>query len=164
MNPCKRLKYLGYSIVFQEVPNEISLAINISGCPYKCKGCHSSYLWEYNGPYISDDIDSLIDSNLQFITCVCFFGGDQNVEELYELLKLTKEKYKLKTCLYSGKDSMKALAKLFTVLDYIKIGSYKKDLGGLDSPNTNQRMYRIENEGKLIDITDIFQNKRRIDL
>ena len=26
--------------------------------------------------------------------------------------------------------------------DYIKLGEYKKELGGLDNPNTNQRMYQ----------------------
>ena len=50
-----KLKYLGYSIVFQEVPDEVTLAINISGCPHKCEGCHSKYLWEYDGHYVSDD-------------------------------------------------------------------------------------------------------------
>ena len=53
----KKLKYNGYSIVMQEVPNEVSLAINISGCPHKCEGCHSKYLWEYDGEYLIDDIE-----------------------------------------------------------------------------------------------------------
>jgi len=159
MNPCKRLKYLGYSIVFQEVPNEISLAINISGCPYKCKGCHSSYLWEYKGNYISEDLDFIIKQNLDFITCVCFFGGDQNIVELYDLLKHIKSKYELKTCLYSGQDLLSNLNKLFDVLDFIKIGSYKENLGGLKSITTNQRMYMICQDQSLKDITFKFQQK-----
>ena len=36
--------------------------------------------------------------------------------------------------------------------DYIKIGSYIKELGGLDNLNTNQRFYHIEN-GQLVDWT-----------
>lgn len=159
MTPCKKLKYLGYSIVFQEVPNEISLAINISGCPYKCRGCHSSYLWEYKGNYISEDLDFIIKQNLDFITCVCFFGGDQNIVELYDLLKHIKSKYKLKTCLYSGQDLLSDLNKLFDVLDYIKIGSYKENLGGLKSTTTNQRMYMICQDQSLKDITFTFQQK-----
>ena len=159
MTPCKKLKYLGYSIVFQEVPNEISLAINISGCPYKCKGCHSSYLWEYKGNYISEDLDFIIKQNLDFITCVCFFGGDQNIVELYDLLKHIRSKYELKTCLYSGQDLLSNLNKLFDVLDYIKIGSYKENLGGLKSITTNQRMYMICQDQSLKDITFKFQQK-----
>ena len=38
------MKYVDTKIVFQELPNEITLAINISGCPCACIGCHSSYL------------------------------------------------------------------------------------------------------------------------
>jgi anaerobic ribonucleoside-triphosphate reductase activating protein len=38
------------------------------------------------------------------------------------------------------------------LFDYIKLGPYKKELGGLDNPNTNQRFYKIEN-GQLINWT-----------
>ena len=35
------LKYANFDIVFQEVPEEVTLAINISNCPNQCPGCHS---------------------------------------------------------------------------------------------------------------------------
>lgn len=38
------LKYVDTAIVFSEIPDEVTLAINISGCPNKCKNCHSQYL------------------------------------------------------------------------------------------------------------------------
>ena len=95
-----KLKYDGYSIVMQEVPNEVSLAINISGCPHKCEGCHSTYLWEYNGEYLTDDINTLLDKYSDLITCVCFMGGDQNQEDLLFCLKEVKAR-NLKTCLYT---------------------------------------------------------------
>ena len=38
------LKYVDAKVVFAEVPDEVTLAINISNCPCQCKGCHSSYL------------------------------------------------------------------------------------------------------------------------
>ena len=43
------------------------------------------------------------------------------------------------------------------VLDYIKVGPYKEELGGLDSPNTNQRFYKIttSDSSSLINIKDI---------
>lgn len=148
----RNLKYVGYSIVFEEVPNEISLSISISGCPYKCRGCHSPYLWKDEGRYISEDLRSIIDKNKDYLTCVCFLGGDQNIAELKELLKFIKDCYGLKTCLYSGRDEIKDLKELLSYLDYVKIGSYKSDLGGLNSPTTNQKMYKIE-KSKLEDIT-----------
>ena len=153
----QRLKYLGSSIVFQEVPDEISLAINISGCPHKCEGCHSDYLWEYNVNYIYDDIESLIEQYEGYITCVCFMGGDQNLEELNELCR-TVHDYGLKCCLYSGSDTLKL--DMVPFFDYVKMGGYQQELGGLNSENTNQRMYRREpNSRHYIDITHYFRKK-----
>lgn len=155
---CKHLKYKGYSIVFQEIPNEVSLAINISGCPYKCKDCHSKYLWEYDGEYIYKDLQQLIETHLYFITCVCFMGGDQNKKELKELCKIVK-KYNLKTCLYTGNNNIDSLYDILDFLDYIKIGEYIDKLGGLSSKQTNQRMYTIENGMIKKDITFMFREK-----
>lgn len=136
-----KLKYLGYSIVFQEVPNEVTLAVNVSGCPHKCVGCHSKYLWEYKGNYLSDDLDKLIDKYKGLITCICFMGGDQNQDELTELLIRTKQ-HKLKTALYTGADSMQKLSiRVLGNLDYCKIGHFDFAYGGLDNPNTNQKMF-----------------------
>jgi anaerobic ribonucleoside-triphosphate reductase activating protein len=143
-----KLKYLGYATVFQEVPNEISLAINISGCPHHCEGCHSKYLWEYKGNYISNDIDKLIDQYDNLISCVCFMGGDQNINELAELLKQVKNR-NLKTCIYSGRDDKEYFDNILPLIDYLKIGRYIEKLGGLNSKTTNQRMYDITNEKEI---------------
>ncbi len=148
------LKYLGYGITFQEVPNEVSLVINISGCPHKCDGCHSEYLWEYEGRNISKDIDDIIKSYDGMFTCVCIMGGDQNTEELYYLFNHIKE-LGYKTCLYSGLDSVQTLKDLN--LDYLKIGKYNYLLGGLDSIKTNQIFYTIK-DGEFINTTYMFQN------
>ena len=79
------MKYVNTQIVFQEIPNEVSLAINISNCPCKCLNCHSSYLAEDIGEELN--IESL--SNLIFknkgITCICFMGGDAQPEYLNKL-------------------------------------------------------------------------------
>lgn len=149
-----KLKYLGYSIVFQEVPDEVTLAINISGCPHKCEGCHSRYLWEYEGNYISDDLKGLIEKYKDLITCVCFMGGDQNPYELVDLLNKI-HRCGLKTALYTGEDSLQHIAfRILCNLDYCKIGHYDQTVGGLDSKNTNQRMLAWDmQESKWKDIT-----------
>lgn len=152
----KHLKYTHYNITFQEVPNETSLIFNISGCPYKCDGCHSMYLWQWKGKFLYKDIRKIIEEYKSFITCVCFMGGDQNIEELLNFLIICKE-YNLKTCLYTGSDEIE-FPYLFNLLDYIKIGHYDKNLGGLNSPTTNQKFYKIENL-ELIDLTNSFQKK-----
>ena len=143
----KPLKYLGYSIVFAEVPDEISLAIDISGCPHKCEGCHSSYLWEYKGNLLKDDLPTLISEN-EGISCVCFMGGEQNTTELIEAIKYVKS-VGLKTCLYSGEDDINILKPLIHELDYLKYGRYNNKLGGLDCKTTNQKMIDL-NRGKEI--------------
>lgn len=142
------LKYLGYTISFQEVPNEISLVFNISGCPYKCKGCHSTYLWEYKGNYLSKDIDSIFNEYLGMFSCVCFMGGDTNLIELKELLKLCKSKG-LKTCIYTGTDDISIFKDCMKYSDYIKYGSYKEELKcdnnifyGVKLATSNQKMLK----------------------
>lgn len=153
-----KLKYLGYSIVFQEVPDEVTLAINISGCPHRCEGCHSKYLWEYEGNYISDDLEALIKKYDGLITCVCFMGGDQNPYELVDLLDKV-HRHKLKTALYTGEDSLQHISfRVLCNLDYCKIGHYDESMGGLNNKNTNQRMLSWNRQdGKWEDITCLFQ-------
>ena len=47
------LKYVGYDIVFQEIPDQVTLAINLSLCPNHCVGCHS--------PYLRNDVGNVLD-------------------------------------------------------------------------------------------------------
>ena len=142
------LKYLGFGIVLQEVPDEISLAINISGCPHKCEGCHSQYLWEYEGEYLKDYFDKIIDTFKTLITCVCFMGGEQNIEELLEYLKYIKS-IGLSTCLYSGCDSIDDVQSLLPYLDWFKCGRYEESLRtdnniqyGIKLATSNQHIYK----------------------
>lgn len=133
----------------QEVPNEISLAINISDCPYKCKGCHSMYLWDYIGDYLIDDIDNLLNKYNNLISCVCFMGGDQNQDELLYCLQKAKKK-KLKTCLYTGNDDINSISnEIIKNLDYIKIGRYIEKFGGLNCKTTNQEMFDLNNNEEI---------------
>ena len=38
------IKYTDTQVTFREIPDEVTLCINISGCPNHCEGCHSLYL------------------------------------------------------------------------------------------------------------------------
>lgn len=71
------LKYADYDIVFQEIPDEVTLAINISNCPNHCVGCHSPYLMQDVGEVLDEAaMDSLLEKYGRNITCVCFMGGN----------------------------------------------------------------------------------------
>lgn len=151
------LKYKYAKVTFAEVPDEVSLCISISGCPLHCEGCHSPELWEDEGTALTyRELGKLIEEN-EFISCVCFMGGDQESNLIYGLAKFVKVNFQLKTCWYSGKAGLPAPLFL-TVLDYIKVGPYVKALGGLESPTTNQRFYKITPEG-YINITNTFYKK-----
>lgn len=145
------LKYVDTKVVFQEIPNEISLAINISGCPVKCKDCHSKYLWENIGePLTYEALNIMIEAN-SGITCILFMGGDCDTKAIYLLSKYVKKKFHLKTAWYSGRDRLENL----DVLDYIKIGPYIEEFGPLNRRTTNQRLYKIEKSKHILTIKDI---------
>ena len=144
------LKCYSYDIVCQEIPDEISLAVNISGCPNRCLGCHSPWLWSDEGEFMTDEfLKSLIGKYSAAITCFCFMGGDAEPSEIERLAFWIKEKYPhVKTAWYSGNDR---IAEGFDILslDYVKIGPFRQELGGLKSPTTNQALYMIESDGNL---------------
>ena len=148
------LKYLNTQVTFSEVPDEITLCINITGCKIGCKNCHSSYLAEDIGNKLnSDSIKELINNN-KGITCICFMGGDSNPLEVDALAQFIKINYPIKTAWYSGRQELSKDINLNN-FNFIKLGPYIEELGPLNSKTTNQRFYKIE-EGKLIDITNLF--------
>lgn len=142
------MKYVDTMVVFREVPEEISLAINISGCPVQCPGCHSSYLAQDIGtPLDEAAVDSLIAGN-PGISCVSFMGGDADPSYIKKLSQHVHSAHPgLKTCWYSGRELEQAEKHGMTQeLDYIKVGPYVDEFGPLDSPTTNQRFYSISRE------------------
>ena len=138
-------KYIDARVTFSEVPDEISLCISITGCPYRCFSCHSPHLREDIGePLDSNSLSSLIENN-KGITCVCFMGGDGSPYEVNDLAAYVRSTYpSLKIAWYSGSRGVSSSIDLCN-FDYIKVGPYLEGFGGLDSPTTNQVMYRIEN-------------------
>lgn len=149
------LKYVDTKVVFAEIPDEITLAINISGCPCNCKGCHSSYLAKDIGePLDLQHLTNLIDSN-KGITCVCIMGGDANPSEVDDIAQDIKEYYpELKVGWYSGRQELSKDIELSN-FDFIKLGPYKEEFGPLNSRTTNQRFYKV-NGKELVDITNKF--------
>lgn len=157
------MKYVDAKVVFSEVPDEITLAISISNCPGTCKGCHSPWLREDVGESLTKtSVRELLKKN-NGVTCICFMGGDRDIESLKQLIKWTKENYpKIKTAWYSGLDYLKD-NEITKYLNYLKLGSYKESMGPLDNPHTNQVFYQVlhiqMDSTLLIDITYKFWKK-----
>lgn len=151
------MKIASYDIVFQDVPGEVTLSLNLSQCPNRCQGCHSPQLQDDIGYLLDDEmLDSLLESYGHDVTCVCFMGGDCEPEEVMRLADRVHA-FGLKTAWYSGKQQLSEYFR-FESIDYVKLGPYVATLGPLSSPETNQRMYRSDS-GRLIDITDNFKRK-----
>ena len=138
------LKCYSFDIVCQEIPDEITLAVNISCCPNRCPGCHSPWLWEDAGePMTEEMLTSLIERYVSAVTCFCFMGGDAEPMEVERIAKWIRKKYPhLKTAWYSGMENIPDDFDI-SVLDFLKTGPYIAALGGLKSKDTNQRLYRI---------------------
>ncbi|UOF01531.1 anaerobic ribonucleoside-triphosphate reductase activating protein [Bdellovibrio reynosensis] len=137
-----------YDILFQEVPNHISLGFYVCGCSLRCPGCHSPELWpENNGYALSEDLfESLLDRYSQKITCVVFLGGEWHPQKLVQLLSKASARG-LKTALYTGLNDVSP--ELKSHLDFLKCGPWVARLGGLSSQTTNQIFWDVKNALKL---------------
>ncbi len=142
------LKYVDTEITFAEVPREISLCVSISNCPNHCPDCHSKYLWDDVGHELTDAVVDMLLRKFSDATCFCIMGGDNDKERVFQILKYVKSKG-IKTAWYSGQTEIPSDISFF---DYIKIGPFIKEYGGLRSKTTNQKMYKVEN-GNLTEIT-----------
>lgn len=146
------MKFTNYDIVFREIPDETTLAINISGCPCHCPGCHSSYLADDIGEELTyKSLMNMVNGNIG-ITCISFMGGDADpcyLNYLAELLRSSEPS--LKIAWYSGRQELSDKVDLKN-FDYIKLGPYIEELGGLDKKTTNQVMYKVVGSD-LVDIT-----------
>ena len=117
-------------------------------------------MWEDKGtPLTIEELQSLLDKH-QGITCVCLLGGEHDIDSLTELFMYAHER--IKTAWYCGLDMIpKDKVGILEYLDFVKIGHYDQELGGLDSPITNQKFYKVESYSnndsvKVIDITSVF--------
>ena len=130
------------SIVTQEVPGEISIALAVWGCPMNCKGCSWSEQNKATDHYTleEEDFRKQLDVNEGFVTCITFLGGEW-CEDLVKYLGMAQE-YGYKTCLYTGRDDVSEEVK--SKLNYLKVGKYVESLGGLDSPTTNQKFINLD--------------------
>lgn len=136
------LKYLYCKEVFTEIPNEIALGISISGCKIRCPECHSKDLWENKGKELDvKELERLLQEH-KGVTVLLLLGGEHDIDSIIELLKYAHNS--ILTAWYCGLDKVPENKKeIYLYLDWIKLGHYDSKLGGLDSPTTNQRLYRV---------------------
>lgn len=154
------IRYHNFDVVFAEIPGEVTLAINLTGCPNRCPGCHSPHLRAHAGRLLDDtELRELLLRYGGSVTCLCFMGGDAEPQEVARLAVFARQvSGHLRVGWYSGRERMPEEVAPRT-FDYLKLGGWVEALGPLSSPATNQRLYRVGTEGSLTDLTERFRRK-----
>ena len=140
--------------VIEEIPDRVTLAVEISNCRGNCPGCHSPFLRDDIGAALTPAIvDALIEDNYG-INCFLFLGEGRDPATLLELARHIKYTHPgMETAVYSGRE--KVDDDYFETFDFVKVGPYIESRGPLNNPNTNQRLYY---HGE--DITPVFWRKK----
>ena len=126
--------------VAEEIPDRVTLAVEISNCRGNCPGCHSPFLKEDIGDELTPAvIDKMIADNYG-INCFLFLGEGRDPDALFSLARYIKNSHPLiETAVYSGRDKVED--EFYEVFDFVKTGPYVEALGPLNSRTTNQRLY-----------------------
>lgn len=150
------LQYLDTYVGLREIPGEVSLAIIISDYVLQCRGKKAQQYKSMEAKNLTeDDLCMFIDSLIDKITCVVFMGGDIAPDEVNGLAAIVRKQYpNLKIGWYSSDDSVTVFTE-YQNFDYLKFGPYNQRRGGLVSPKTNQRLYKVEG-AMLRDVTSSF--------
>lgn len=115
-------------------------------CDFNCKNCFNQY-WKSSEIFVKCShkiIKEIKDNPFNEGIILSGLEWSNQPQELRNLLYFAK-KSNLKTCLYTGLETVEAVGSIlnFKYLDFLKTGKYNKELGGLNSPLTNQRFYDI---------------------
>ena len=152
------------SVVMEEIPDRVTLAVEISNCRGNCPGCHSPFLKEDIGePLTPDVIDVLVRDNFG-VDCFLFLGEGRDPEMLCALAAHVRS-LGLLPAVYSGRTEVDAL--IWGAFDYVKLGPYMEERGPLNKPTTNQRLYRVLAPGEAAPAADILSahaGRRFIDI
>jgi anaerobic ribonucleoside-triphosphate reductase activating protein len=144
------------SVVLEEIPDRVCLAVDISNCRGNCVGCHSPFLREDVGEELTPAvIDALLADNFG-VNCFLFLGEGRDPESLLALAAHVRARG-LQAALYSGRDAVELA--FWEAFDYLKLGPYIPECGPLNKPTTNQRLYRIHPDGTREDITSRFWHR-----
>ena len=150
------------SVVLEEIPDRVTLAVEISNCQGSCVGCHSPFLRKDIGEELTPAlIDALVADNFG-VDCFLFLGEGKDPAALMALAAHIRSAHpSLALALYSGREEVEA--EIWDVFDYVKVGPYRPECGPLNERTTNQRLYRVRHESGIPanaeDITSRFWHK-----
>lgn len=151
------------SVVMEEIPDMVTLAVDISNCTGLCEGCHSPFLRKDVGVELTSAvIDKLLADNFG-VNCFLFLGEGNDKAALMSVASYIRTAYPaVSLAIYSGRENVED--DIFALFDYVKVGPYRPDCGPLNATTTNQRLYRVSHhDGQcrftLHDITSRFWHR-----
>lgn len=151
------------SVVMEEIPDMVTLAVDISNCTGLCEGCHSPFLRKDVGVELTPAvIDELLADNFG-VNCFLFLGEGNDREALMSVASYIRNAYPaVSLAIYSGRENVED--EIYALFDYVKVGPYRPDCGPLNSTTTNQRLYLVRHhDGQcrftLQDITSRFWHR-----
>lgn len=130
------------SVVMEEIPDMVTLAVDISNCTGLCEGCHSPFLRKDVGVELTPAvIDNLLADNFG-VNCFLFLGEGNDREALMSVASYIRTAYPaVSLAIYSGRENVED--DIYALFDYVKVGPYRPDCGPLNSTTTNQRLYLV---------------------
>ena len=139
------LKYIPSLTDTEEIPDRVTLAVEVTNCRGNCPGCHSPFLRQDIGEELTEArIDALVADNYG-INCFLFLGEGNDTDALFRLARHIKRAYPgVETAVFSGRDRVED--SFYEIFDYVKTGPYIEARGPLNNPNTNQRLYYPRND------------------
>lgn len=133
------------SVVVEEIPDMLTLAVEITNCCGKCTGCHSPFLRQDIGEELTEDVvDNLLSDNFG-INCFLLLGEGNDAAGLLKLADYIRSAHGIKVALFSGREDVEE--EVWRAFDYVKVGPYQEEDGPLNNPGTNQRLYKVEHDG-----------------
>ncbi len=127
-------------VVLEEIPDKVTLAVEISNCRGSCIGCHSPFLKQDIGVELTPDaVDRLIADNFG-VNCFLLLGEGKDPEALLRIAEHLRVHHPdLERAVYSGRPEVEL--EIYAAFDYVKVGPYVAELGPLNERTTNQRLY-----------------------
>lgn len=127
-------------VVLEEIPDKVTLAVEISNCRGSCIGCHSPFLKQDIGVELTPDaVDRLIADNFG-VNCFLLLGEGKDPEALLRIAEHLRVHHpELERAVYSGRPEVEP--EIYAAFDYVKVGPYVAELGPLNERTTNQRLY-----------------------
>lgn len=141
------------SVVIEEIPDMLTLAVEISNCKGRCEGCHSPILREDIGEELNAAaVDRMFEDNFG-VNCFLLLGEGNDPDSLLRIADYIRSAHGVKVALYSGREDVEDA--VWRAFDYVKVGPYIPEKGPLNSPTTNQRLYKVEHRDGQWSKTDI---------